>query len=273
MAGPSDVGAFFGNIFPSGSGGSGGMGYLVLPVAIFIILIAAYLFLKKNPIKSYPVMVKVNEHLKNGDIVPSWTKGRSIGKLGEFQQYELANGEKTAVPGYVNLQRMGRGFFLELDKFDNGRYIPHDDKFVEEKTIQKIKVIDPDTKQEKEMEMSVAAYTASLKVSETNWLTQTIKENIALFQENTFWKKHGIEIVLMILIFASLMLVYVSVQYGVIPILDKGEKIQAGTASIVAQFNNITDKWIAHEEYQDNIIAEIVRQLAALRGVNATIIT
>jgi hypothetical protein len=264
---------------------SGSGNVVVVALLMLFVVVAGYIFIKKNPLKKFPVTVKVNEHLKNGQINPEWTSGRSVGKVGEFQEYELKNGDKTKVPGYAKLERMGKKFFLELDKMDDGRYIPHVDRYVKEEPAGKVQETEvfswPDpmdpkktiTKTEtKEKELALASYEVSLTHDDTNWLIQTIRENMAKFSDNSFWSKYGFQLSIMIIIFASMMLLYVAVQYGAIPVIDRAEKMAGANGEIVKLWANETDKWIEHENTQTNLMLTIVKMLSEIRGINGTVI-
>lgn len=283
MAGPGDLINLF--MPPGGINIPGGSSVLIV-MLLGGIAIIGYMFFRKNPLKKFTVTVKVNEHLKNGKLYTYFTAGRLTGRFGEFREYQLKNGDRTRVPSYSDLSPMGGGkFFLELDKFEDGRYGPHRDEYKEAKNEKgkDVEVIEgkpgilgiggtPDQKTEKEKEYAVALYNTDMNHDDINWLTQTIFQNIAKFSEGSFLAKYGKDIAMVLIIFAGVIFIYASVQYGLIPITKEVEAI-AGTNVVFAQtWANTTDKWIQYENDRSVVLLEILKQIKEIRGGNLTVI-
>ena len=254
---------------------------IIAGVLFIIIGITVFFILKKNPLKRWPVTIKVNEHLKNGQKNTEWTKGRISGKFGQFREYELKNGDKTRIPSYQSLTKISRGkFFLELDKFEDGRYSPHIDKFREKVTKTGTEtVLEPNPNPldkdklipvNKDREYAQAIYDIELNHDDVNYLVQTFRENFEKFKSASWWKRYGLEIAIMFVIFSAIMLVYGSVQYGAIPVLEDTQVIAGQNTRAIELLSNATEKWIYFTDQQFQIIREILAELRAFR--NATVI-
>lgn len=285
---PNQVSDAFGTFIPQ-MPDVGGLGNIIV-ILIFALIcgLAVIIFFKKNPLKKYGVVVKVNEHLKNGERNTVWTEGRSLGKIGEFREYELKNGDKTKKVSYKDLVKMTGGkFFLELDKFEDGRYIPHRDRYVavDTKTPDQIEeyieVPNPDNPEktikqkvlvDKEKQYAQALYQADINHDDVNHLVQTIKENLLAFGSSSFWSKYGLPVFFIVGTFAMLMLIYVTVQYGAVPIIDGLKDVTGSIQGTVAIQQNITDKWLQQQQIQNEVTQQLIAELRATR-TGGTVIT
>lgn len=255
-----------------------GIGILLIAIIGLIIV-----FKKKNPIKSYPTTVLVHEILKDGKPYPYLTKGRRVGKYSEFQEYELKNGDKTQAFSFRDLSVLPNGKkFLELDKLEDGRYIPHKSNF--KGTIQKTTKVmvpnpmDPKKMVEKDLEYAVNLYDLEANQDDVNHTIEQIRRDIKQFSATGFWNKYGFQIIVVMAIFANAMLTYVAIQYGVIPINNQGGEIARQNAITMERFENVTTQWF---EYQTRLSQERQHELVlfarflnvSLDGINGTVIT
>lgn len=232
-----------------------GIGILILGFVV-----AIYFFRKRSPIKRFPTKVLVYEILKDGKPYPYFTQGRRVGKYSDFQEYELKNGDRTQAFSLRDMTALPNGKkLLILDKLEDGRYIPHKSRLTEtKKEIRKIWVdvpnpMDPKKtiKQEKELEYAVNLWDMEIKQDDINHTIEQIRRDIKQFSLTGFWSKYAIPIIIVMAIFANAMLVYISMQYGVLPTLDRvSGTVQAMERNQERQ-ENMTAQWLQSQERQN----------------------
>ena len=251
-------------------------------VLLFFFIIAIYLLRKKSPIKRFPTVVLIHEILKDEKTVPILTAGRRVGKLSEFQEYELKNGDMTQPFSLRDLQALPNGKkFLELDKLEDGRYIPHRDVFKETKNENlKVMVDDPDNpgKQiEGNLEHAINLYDFELTQNDINHTIDQIRRDIEKFSLPGFWNKYGKEFLLIIFMFTMSMGIYIYGQQVLVPMIDRGTSISQQNAQATADFKNVTYQIMESMERQNIQNQYILILMARLLNVsipgNGTVIT
>lgn len=231
QSGPEDFMKLFGQGQLPPQGGMNPI-YLYLPVILIIVFVVAIIIVKKGLFYKYPVFTKINKLRKHGKRVVSFTKARRLTKKDSLeQQYQLKDGRKISAQKFENIDVDDKGRdFLELDEYEDGRLTPHIDKYKEKGN--------PGSGKED----------IELNYDDVNYLTYKIQKNIEKFKASSFWSKWAIPIMVVLVMFVSAFMIYVVVQYGVIPIINSAKSIARDNQIYMAQQSNMTNKWMTFME-------------------------
>ncbi len=177
------------------------------------------IFLRFNPFAKFPVYVQINRRRKDGKRVVAFTNAKRIGKVGDEQEYELKNKQKISAQDFKHIDILANGKeFLELDELEDGRFEPHKHN-VDEKTVK-------------------------MDYDDSNYIVWKMRKNFEKFREQGFWDKWGIHIMTISAIFAIGFLLYITVQYGLMPLIDQGAGIASANRDFIIRQQNITRDWM-----------------------------
>lgn len=194
-------------------------------IASLIVIVGFIFFIKVQPFKKFPVKVKINKIRKDGKKLIRFTKARRIVTTDGEQEYELKSGEKIPAQSFINIDVMVSGKeFIELDELENNRFVPHNP----EKNIKK-----------QILEMTY---------DDVNYTIWKLRKNIERFKRKGFWERYGTTIIVVMSLIVSGFLIYIVMQYGILPTIAQGNVIGASLLEFQEKEVEREEKWMTFME-------------------------